>query len=141
MANELKHAVGGSSVATMDEMAKLVEMDEHKSIFAQMEEDVGPVILINKFSVEPKEFDQFMKGWASEAEKFKQQPGFISTQLHRGIGGSGTFINYAVWESTSQFKKAVNNTDFQTRLSNYPASTVISPHIFKKVAVPGICVE
>ena len=53
----------------------------------------------------------------------------ISTQLHKGIGASGTFINYAIWESTSQFKKAVNNTDFQTRLSNYPASTVISPHI------------
>ena len=36
---------------------------------------------------------------AKEAEKFKEQPGFISTQLHKGIGGSATFINYAVWES------------------------------------------
>lgn len=33
-------------------MAKLIEMDERVTIFAQMEEDVGPVILINKFSVE-----------------------------------------------------------------------------------------
>jgi heme-degrading monooxygenase HmoA len=74
-----------------------------------MEEDVGsPVILINKFSVIPEEFEQFLEGWAAEAEKFKEQPGFISAQLHKGIGGSGTFINYAVWESAGHFKMAVN---------------------------------
>jgi hypothetical protein len=60
--------------------------------------------------------------------------------IFQKIIGSGTFINYAVWESTA-LKKAVNNTDLQTRLSKHPASTVISPHIFKKVTVPGICVE
>ena len=85
--------------------------------------------------------DDFLRAWEADATYFKSQPGLISTQLHKGIGASGTFVNYAVWESTAEFKKAVNNTDFQTRLSNYPASTVISPHIFKKIAVPGICVE
>jgi hypothetical protein len=50
-------------------MVRFVEM---VGVFAQMEEDVGPVILINKFSVDPEEFDLFMKGWAAEAEKFKQ---------------------------------------------------------------------
>ena len=61
-------------------MAKLVEMDERLSIFAQMEEDNdGSIILINKFSVAPKEIDEFLKGWATEAEKFKQQPGYVST--------------------------------------------------------------
>jgi heme-degrading monooxygenase HmoA len=89
-------------------MTKLVEIDERVGIFKQMEEDVGPVILINKFSVSPEEFEQFLEGWAAEAEKFKEQPGFISTQLHKGIGGSGTFINYAVWESAGHFKRAVN---------------------------------
>jgi quinol monooxygenase YgiN len=123
-------------------MAKLVEMDEQVSVFTQMEEDVGPVILINKFSVDPQEFDQFLKGWASEAERFKTQPGFISTQLHRGIGESSTFINYAVWESAAQFKAAVNIVmNSQDRMSAYPPSTVASPHLFKKVAVPGICVK
>lgn len=48
-------------------MAKLVEMDERVTIFEQMEENVGPVILINKFSVNPEEFDLFLKGWANEA--------------------------------------------------------------------------
>jgi hypothetical protein len=32
----------------------------------------------------------------AEAEKFKEQPGFISTQLHKGIGRSGIFVNYAI---------------------------------------------
>jgi quinol monooxygenase YgiN len=123
-------------------MAKLVEMDERTSIFTQMEENVGPVILINKFSVDPEEFDLFLKGWAAEAEKFKEQPGFISTQLHKGIGGSGIFVNYAVWESAEYFKRAVNKVmDAQDRFSAYPPSTVASPHLFKKVAVPGICVD
>ena len=123
-------------------MAKLVEMDEHVSIFKQIEEDIGPVILINKFSVDPQEFDQFLKGWAIEAEQFKEQPGFISTQLHKGIGESGTFVNYAVWESAEYFKRAVNKVmDPHDRMSAYPPSTVASPHLFKKVAIPGICVE
>jgi quinol monooxygenase YgiN len=123
-------------------MAKLVEMDERVSIFKQMDEDIGPVILINKFSVDPQEFDQFLKGWASEAEKFKEQPGFISTQLHKGIGESGTFVNYAVWESAECFKRAVNKVmDPENRMSSYPPSTVASPHLFKKVAIPGICVK
>jgi hypothetical protein len=56
-------------------MAKIVEMDERVGIFTQMEEDVGPVILINKFSVIPEEFDLFLKAWAAETEKFKQQQG------------------------------------------------------------------
>ena len=123
-------------------MAKFVEMDEKVTLSEQMEENVeGAVILINKFNVKSEEVDQFLRSWADDATYFKQQPGFISTQLHRGIGRSSVFVNYAVWESTAQLKKAVNNTDLQTRLSKYPANTVISPHIFKKVAVPGICVD
>jgi hypothetical protein len=71
-------------------MAKLVEMDQRVAIFAQMDENVGPVISINKFSVDPKEFDEFLKGYATDNEKFKQQPGFISTQLHKAIDGGFT---------------------------------------------------
>ena len=53
-------------------MAKIVEMDERVAISAQWEENVGPVILINKFSVNPEDFDQFLKAWAAEAGKFKE---------------------------------------------------------------------
>jgi quinol monooxygenase YgiN len=121
-------------------MAKVVEADEHVMLSEQLEENIGPIILINKFNVKPEEVDQLLKAWEKDATYFKSQPGFISAQLHRGIGGSGIFVNYAVWESTAHLKKALNNVDIQTRLLDYPPSTVVSPHLFKKVAVPGICV-
>jgi quinol monooxygenase YgiN len=122
-------------------MAKFDEMDEKVTLSEQLEEYVSPVILINKFNVKPEEADQFLKAWADDAAYFKSQPGFISAQLHRGIGGSGVFVNYAVWESSTQLKKALNNIDLEAILSDYPPSTVVSPHIFTKVAVPGICVD
>jgi heme-degrading monooxygenase HmoA len=123
-------------------MPQLIEMDRHVSLFEQMEEQhVGPVILINTFTVEPEEADQLQEAWASDAAFMRQQPGFISTQLHWGIGGSSTFVNYAVWESVEQFKGAFTNPEFQAKLQDYPPSAAASPHLFKKVAVPGICVD
>ena len=48
-------------------MAKFVEMDETVTMKDQMEEEVsGPVILINKFNVEPEKIDQFLKGWQED---------------------------------------------------------------------------
>jgi heme-degrading monooxygenase HmoA len=121
-------------------MPAFVEMDERTALSTQMEETVGPVILINQFTVEPNEADQLLNAWAVDAAWMKRQPGFISTQLHRGIGGSRVFLNYAVWESTAHFKRAFTNPEFQSKLGQYPSSTVVSPHLFTKVAVPGICV-
>jgi heme-degrading monooxygenase HmoA len=123
-------------------MIKIVEMDEKVTISAQIEANVGPVILINRFNVKPKNIDQFLKAWAVDAAYFKQQQGFISTQLHCGIDGSSrVFMNYAVWESTEHFKHAFNNPEFLSMMKDYPTSTVGSPHLFKKIAIPGICVD
>jgi quinol monooxygenase YgiN len=124
-------------------MAKFVEMDETVTMKDQMDEEVsGQVILINKFNVEPDKIDQFLKGWEEDATKFKEQPGLVSAQLHKGIGKSGVFINYAVWESLKHYKDAFNKVvgfNMQSLLSKYPDRLVVSPHLFKKIAVPGIC--
>ena len=122
-------------------MMKFVEMDETVTLFTQLEQNKGPVILVNKFNIKPEEADQFLKAWGEHSAYFKQQPGFISTQLHRGIGGSSVFVNYAVWESTELFKKALDNPESKALLDKYPHSTIASPHLFEKVAVPGICVK
>jgi quinol monooxygenase YgiN len=122
-------------------MVKLVEFDEKVTLAQQMDEGVGPVILLNKFNVNPEEVDQFLKVFAATTEIMKQQPGYISAQLHRGIAGSCTFVNYAVWESSEHFKRAVSSPNFQSSLTDLPRSTVMSRHLFRKVAVPGICVE
>jgi quinol monooxygenase YgiN len=128
-------------------MIKFIEMDENVTLKDQMEEakEIGSVILINKFNVELDKVELFLREWTEEAIRFKQQPGFISTQLHKGIGKSCVFINYAVWESVELYKNALDKVmgsdKIQSRLSKYPDTLVVSPHLFKKVAVPGICVD
>lgn len=121
-------------------MIRLEEMDERVTLRDQMTEEVGPVTLINAFTVDPEELDQLINAWAADAEIMKRQPGFISTQLHRGIGGSSVLLNVAVWESVDAFRRAFSDPEFQARIRDYPPSTVGTPHLFTKVAVPGICV-
>jgi heme-degrading monooxygenase HmoA len=105
-----------------------------------MEESVGPIVLLNVFTVTPEEADLLLKAWAADAAIMKRQPGFISAQFHRGVGG-GAFLNYAVWESMADFRRAFHNPDFQAAMKDYPPSTVASPHVFRKLAVTGICLE
>ena len=67
-------------------MAKFVEMDDRVKFKDQIEEKIiGSVILINKFNVKPNKVEQFLKDWAEDSVRFKQKPGFISTQFHRGL--------------------------------------------------------
>ena len=127
-------------------MAKFVEMDERVKFKEQTEEKVidGQVILINKFNVEPDKTEQFVKDWGEDAINFKKQPGFISAQLNKGIGKSSIFINYAIWESLEHYKEAINKLLFSSETHTSPllkyddSSLVMSPHLFKKVDVPGI---
>lgn len=122
-------------------MVKIVEMDDKITIEKQLDEDVGPIVVMNKFNVDLQEVDEFLKIFAKTTETFKQQPGFISAQFHRGIAGSTTFVNYVVWESAAHFKQAFNRPEFRSNMASVLPNTVMSPHIFKKVAVPGICVD
>lgn len=64
----------------------------------------------------------------------KRQPGFIWAQLHRGIGNSTTFMNYAVWESVAAFKTAFENPEFRRHITDYPPSAVSRPNLFRKVS-------
>ena len=100
----------------------------------------GPIVLINQFNVAPEDAERFLEVWADDAAFMKQQPGFISTQLHRGTAGSSTFVNVAVWESSRALGEAFGSPEFQERAARYPESAVAAPHVFERVAVPGICV-
>src|SRR5262245_51241701 len=122
-------------------MVKIVEMDEYVTFRSLLEEDAGPVILLNKFTVKPEDVEEFLKVFAATSEVFKQEPGFISAQLHQGIAGSCTFVNYVVWESVEHFKRAFNKPEFQSNMAKLLPNTVMSPHLFKKVAVSGICMD
>jgi heme-degrading monooxygenase HmoA len=121
-------------------MIELIEMDETVTLQQQLGQEIGPVILINKFNVKPEEVDQLLAAWTADAAFFKRQPGFISAQLHRGVGGSCVFVNYAVWESVEHFRRAFSQPEFREATKAYPPSTTTSPHLFQKVAVSNICV-
>ncbi|MBN3561584.1 antibiotic biosynthesis monooxygenase family protein [Aliamphritea spongicola] len=122
-------------------MANFRDLDAVVSLADQMGSDVeGPVVLMNVFTVDSKDVDALVAAWSHDADFMKMQPGYISTQLHQGIAGSTTFINYAVWESVGAFREAFMHPEFQSRINQYPESAVAFPHLFKKLAVEGHCV-
>jgi len=106
----------------------------------QLAVEASPVALVNPFTLDNADEQTFLKAWQDDAVFMKRQPGFISTQLHRAIGESPAYLNYAVWESTKYFRAAFSHPEFLAKLSAYPSSAVASPHLFQKVSVPGICV-
>ena len=121
-------------------MSLLRPLDPAFPIERQIAIDAGPVVLVNLFTLGKEDEESFLKVWQDDAAFMKRQAGFISTQLHRAIGESPTYLNYAVWETTGRFRTAFGHPEFRAKLSAYPASAVASPHLFQKVAVPGICV-
>jgi len=121
-------------------MSLLRPFDPAFPIERQLLLDAAPVALVNPFTLDKADEPAFLEAWRTDAAFMKAQPGFISTQLHRAIGESPTYLNYAVWESTAAFRAAFGHPEFRRTLSAYPASAVASPHLFQKVAVRDICV-
>lgn len=122
-------------------MTGFKELNEEVGLADQMQtNEDGSIVLINLFTVEPADEAALLAAWSHDADFMKAQPGYISTQLHKAIGGSSSFFNYAVWESVESFRNAFTNPEFQKRIGDYPQSAVASPHLFKKLAVTGHCV-
>src|SRR6476659_7655830 len=121
-------------------MPLLRPLDPTFPIERQLAVDARPVVLVNVITLDKADEQAFLQTWHDDAEFMKRQPGFISTQLHRAIGESPTYLNYAIWESTAAFRAAFMHPEFVAKLSTYPSSAVATPHLFQKVAVPYICV-
>ena len=74
------------------------------------------VVLINPFEVaEGIDDDDFLRGWERAAEFLRQQPGFVSTRLHRALSPDARFrfINVAEWKSPQEFEAAVTSAEFR----------------------------
>jgi heme-degrading monooxygenase HmoA len=121
-------------------MPPMRPLDPACPIERQLAVDANPVVLVNIFTLDAADEQVFLAAWQADAAFMKRQPGFISTQLHRAVGESPTYLNYAVWDSTADFRAAFMQPGFRASLAAYPASAVASPHLFQKIAVPGICV-
>jgi heme-degrading monooxygenase HmoA len=121
-------------------MSLIRPLDPAFPIERQIAVEASPVVLVNVFTLDAADEAAFLAAWQDDAMFMKQQPGFISAQLHRAIGDSCAYLNYAVWESTEAFRAAFSHPQFRAGLKAYPSSAVASPHLFQKVAVPGVCV-
>lgn len=120
-------------------MLSLRPLDPVVPIEQQLQSVATPVILLNLFSVAETDIPALMTAWENDANWMKRQTGFISTQLHRAIGASCMFMNYAVWETVEHFRAAFTHPDFVRALNAYPSSVIAMPHLFSKVAIPNLC--
>ena len=120
-------------------MVNFKPLDPEFPIQQQLGIDAGPVVLVNVFTVDRNDQDALIKAWKTDALFMKSQPGYISTQLHKAIGDSSMYLNYAIWDSVSDFRAAFSHPEFQNALSHYPSSAVTAPHLFEKIAVKDCC--
>jgi heme-degrading monooxygenase HmoA len=75
-------------------MSMLRPLEPAFPIERQRAVDASPVVLMNIFTVDKADEQALVEAWQDDALFMKQQPGFISTQLHRAIGESATYFNY-----------------------------------------------
>jgi hypothetical protein len=65
--------------------------DSRIIIEKQLDEDVGPITVMNKFNVDPQEVDEFLQVFAMTTETFKQEPG-----IHFRAAASGNCWQYHI---------------------------------------------
>lgn len=121
-------------------MIETVHLDPSTPFETQLKAGTGPVVLVNTFFVPEGEAEKVLELWQDDALYMKRQPGYISAQLHRGVGGSNLLANVAVWESTEALVNAFTSEEFQAKHNVYPEGIVMYPHVFTKIAVDGVCV-
>ena len=74
------------------------------------------VILINPFEVpEGTDDEEFLRGWQRAADYMRQQPGFLSSRLHRALRPNARFrfVNVAEWASPEDFQAAIEDEEFR----------------------------
>ena len=67
-------------------------------------------------------------------------PGFISAQFHRGVGGGGTLLNYAVGENIASCRAACQDPAFRHMIAGCPAGAIATPHLLRKEPIAEVCV-
>lgn len=121
-------------------MSQLEPLDAAHPVISELDIEAGPVVLINRCTMAPEDEQAFLSAWTADALYMKEQPGFISTQLHRALGDDPTYVNYAIFESAAAWRAAVQSPEFQEKLKLHPASVTARPQLFRKIAVSNLCV-
>ncbi|WGV25354.1 antibiotic biosynthesis monooxygenase family protein [Halotia branconii] len=92
--------------------------------------EVITVIII--FSVKPEQQQELIDAIAEFLETVKQQPGFISTNLHKSIDGLKV-ANYAQWQSQADYNNFINNTKVQAKAAKLREFNPPDVHIYEVV--------
>lgn len=92
------------------------------------------VTLINPFEVPEGKEEQFLKEWTEASDVLRQEPGFISTRLHKSLNPQAKFrfINVAQWESAQHFQAGMRKEAFQKVLQKM--DYVAYPSLYEIVA-------
>jgi quinol monooxygenase YgiN len=99
-------------------------------------DEAGAVVLINEFDVEPEDVQRFLTQWRQIAAVMARQPGYVSARLHRQSDSDGRrhWLNYAVWRSAADLKRALQTKEFARMAKGLPASA--TPRLFRFEGAP-----
>lgn len=92
-------------------------LDPEYPIQQQLGIEAGPIVLVNIFTVDPADQDALIEAWRNDALWMKKQPGYISTQLHKAIGESSMYLNYAVWDLWPTSARLLHTPSSRMRLA------------------------
>lgn len=93
------------------------------------------IILINQFSVPTDLEESFLESWREVAEYMSRRPGYISTELHRGLDippspdGIRLWVNRAEWESAQSWQDTCGTEEFRRLVQSFPVAG--SPHLYE----------
>jgi len=74
--------------------------------------EIATVIII--FNVEPEQQQELIDTIAEFVKTVKQQPGFVSANIHKSIDGVKV-ANYAQWKTKQDFENFINNAQVQEK--------------------------
>ena len=93
------------------------------------------VTVINPIQVPPGREAEALEIWDRYAEVFRQQPGYLGTQLHRSVDPKAKFalVNVAKWQSAEHFLKALNSDAIRSLGQGFPEDMPHFPSIYRVI--------
>lgn len=84
------------------------------------------ITAIVAYEVAYEDCDRFLDSWEKANDCLKEQPGFISTALHRAISANPDFrfVNVGCWESADAFRAATQCEGFRNASGRLDAFTM-----------------
>ena len=106
----------------------------------QPDQPVGPVTLINSFTVPADRDEAFHALWTETSLYFRQRPGFVSLRLHRAVNPDATYrwVNVAKWATEDDYRSGHLTDEFRRLVTQEPwREFPNNPSIYEVVTAVG----